>query len=113
MLGSGYKQEAPPRMVLDYVPCSKCQSEMESGIACIEATNPKHTDNPPFAKEGSLSSVAPTGRWAVVRREAFDRYPVDEPLKKQIMERGKCFLQPETFSLMFEGADETVTGEGQ
>lgn len=110
LLGSKYKGEAPPKMVLDYVPCTKCQEAQDSGITCIEATTPDRTKNPPFAKEGRMSMTCPTGRWIVVTRDGFARLPVDEKLRADIMERGKCFLEPATFNQLFAGmADSTKT----
>lgn len=113
LLGSKYKGEAPPKMVLDYVPCAKCLEAQANGITCIEATTPDRTKNPPFAKEGSMSMTCPTGRWIVVTREGFERLPVDEKLKAQIIERGKCFLNPETFNQLFAGVADSNKTEGE
>lgn len=107
LLGAKYKGEAPPKMVLDYMPCGACQTAQESGITCIEATTPNRTKNPPLANDGALSMTCPTGRWVVVKREAFERFPVADQLKAQIMERGKCFLDPDTFNQLFAGVGES------
>lgn len=108
LLGNKYKEQAPPKMVLDYVPCLNCETAQALGITCIEATSPNNTKNPPFAKEGALSRTCPTGRWAVIRREAFEGLPIDDGLKARVLEHGKCFLDPEIYNHLF--ADQLPEG---
>lgn len=111
MLGAAYKGEAPRKMVLDYVPCDACHEGMEAGITCMEASTPQKTGHPPFAQEGAMSMTSPTGRWVVVKREPFAQLGIEEKLKAQIMERGKCFLDPETFNQLFGDLTDEPSGE--
>ncbi|MBN7763711.1 hypothetical protein JYP52_21465 [Nitratireductor aquibiodomus] len=108
LLGSSYKGEAPMKMVLDYVPCEACEQQMSLGITCMEADEPHKTGHPPFSKG---SSISPTGRWVVVNRDAFGDFPVEDALKAQVMDRGKCFLDTETFSSVFQQTISETAGE--
>lgn len=54
-------KEAPRECVLDYEPCAECVEQMKQGATLIEAT---HSER---------DGATPTGRWMVLKQEAFDR----------------------------------------
>lgn len=61
--------EAQMHMVLDYEPCDKCRENMEKGFTIMEATNqPNPSTSIPMQKD-----VYPTGRYAVLKKEAAMR----------------------------------------
>lgn len=64
--------EAKHGMIVDYVPCEKCQKNMELGVRMIEAwTLDQFTDHrPPIGKDNEGNDVAPTGRWVMLNEES-------------------------------------------
>ena len=71
LLGAGCRTEAPRRMHIDYEPCVPCKTAMAQGFVCIEAQLTP-TAYPPM-RDSDKRDVYPTGRWAVVKREAAER----------------------------------------
>ena len=69
-LGSGNKDvEAPKHMVLGYEPCGKCRLNWAKGLVIIEATETPNSVTDVPMREGAY----PTGRYAVIKREAAAR----------------------------------------
>jgi hypothetical protein len=89
LFGAGYRDkqgntEAPRHCLMDYEPCNKCRAAQELGILLIEARG-----------EGFEQA---TGRWAVIKREAFERLPITPPsLRAAILEKGAAFLEPQVY----------------
>ena len=75
--------EAQMHMVLDYKPCDKCRENMAMGFTIMEATDePNLSTNIPMQ-----SGVYPTGRYAVIRKEA-----VNDVFQQEIAETDKAFV---------------------
>jgi hypothetical protein len=78
--------EAPKEMVLNYDPCDKCAKHFESGVLIFEVnTDP----NKPPIKD----TYRPTGRYVVVKAEAF--------ANQQFKNGDKCMLEANEFEQMF------------
>ena len=60
---------APMHMVIDYEPCDECRQNMAQGFTLIEATSKPNAASNVEIQRG----VYPTGRYAVLRREAAER----------------------------------------
>lgn len=58
--------EAPRHMVVDFVPCEQCRSDMSHGFTLMEATDGPNDR----AKVEVQKDVYPTGRFLVIRKEA-------------------------------------------
>jgi len=54
-------------VIVSYEPCEKCKEEFDKGIQLIEAQDDPVTPKQPEISEG----VYPTGRFWVIKREAF------------------------------------------
>ena len=65
--------EAPPCVVMDYDPCDECQENMNKGVTLIGVTEVQPSDNRPAMKAQGDMKVYPTGRWCVIKPEAFSR----------------------------------------
>ena len=79
-------EEAPRNAVINYEPCDNCKALMEQGITLIEATEqPIEKGIPPISNNAVVNgvskvSVYPTGRWVVLKEEAFKQiFLVDIP----------------------------------
>lgn len=84
--------EAPMHAVLDYEPCDKCREKMSLGFTMIEAT---HTPNS-TTKVQMQPGVYPTGRYAVIKKEAARRlFSPQTDLSK-----GKAFVDSALFDLI-------------
>ena len=84
-IGNGRKGEdieAPRNMFLDYEPCDECKKKWSLGITLIETTNEPNFDRQPSFGNGAY----PTGRYCVIKEEAFKRiFNCEFPLKKIAM----------------------------
>ena len=100
MLGASYQGEAPHKMVLDYEPCDACREKMERGIACFQVFDGvTGHDNPPLDKKNPHS--IPTGRWAVVTRDAAERWLADDPdLLKATLNSGRILVGEELWKIV-------------
>lgn len=87
------KEKAPNRVVLDFKPCAKCIEGMALGITVIEASE--------HEKKG-YHQVGPglyySGRWFVLKEEAFKRIFNDESLIKAALECRKSFITEEAYN---------------
>lgn len=85
--------EAPMHAVLDYEPCNKCREKMSLGFTMIEAT---HVPNP-TTKVQMQPGVYPTGRYAVIKKEAAMRLFTPQT----DLSKGKAFVDSALFDLIF------------
>lgn len=85
--------EAPMHAVLDYEPCDKCREKMSLGFTMIEAT---HAPNP-TTKVQMQPGVYPTGRYAVIKKEAAMRLFTPQT----DLSKGKAFVDSALFDLIF------------
>ncbi len=96
-IGDGRKREdfeAPMHMVLDYEPCDKCKANMSMGFTIMEATNrPNSVTNIQMQ-----SGVYPTGRFAVIRKEAAQRM-----FRPEVVRIGKAFVDRSLFTELIPG----------
>ena len=83
LLGNKYKGEAPRHILLDYEPCDECKEMMDLGCVIIEVSETNLKDRPEIQKD-----VWPTGRWLVMKQEAFDQnFPTSVGVKKVFADR--------------------------
>jgi len=91
LLGAAYKDEAPSRMVVDYEPCAACKALFAQGILVVETV--------PASEKREARTIAPhavpTGRFAVIREEAFRQ--IFDDCDAAIAAR-KCLVTRETFA---------------
>lgn len=106
LLGAKYRGQAPLTMVLDYGPCDECKKGMALGIACIEVDSQKTLNRPPLAKEGALSTIAPTGRWCVIAEDQAAKLPFPEPALESIRQARRALLDVQVFNLIFDLKEE-------
>lgn len=81
---------APMHMVIDYEPCETCRKNMEQGFTLIEATSKPNATSNVEIQHG----VYPTGRYAVLKREAAER------VFNNLNGRDKAFATPDIFEKM-------------
>lgn len=95
--------EAPHRIVADYEPCDDCKALMAQGITLLEATGtPPAPEMPPVQENVWL-----TGRFMVVKEPAF-RNIIDNPvLADEIIEKGKAFIDHQTFEMLMSQSQHT------
>jgi hypothetical protein len=90
--------EAPREAFLNYQPCDKCVEKFGDNVQMIEVS-----DKP--VKDGQMpiqKGVYPTGRWALVRRDALD--------KELVGDSKAVLVLPEDWKRIFD--DEEEGGEG-
>lgn len=75
--------EAPRHVVWDSEPCDKCKEYMEKGVICISIKNGETNHNNPYR----------TGGWCVITAEAVTRMPMDDMLKKDILNKRMMFVE--------------------
>lgn len=80
--------EAPMHMVIDFEPCDDCRRNMEQGFTLMEATSKPNANSSMEIQRG----VYPTGRYAVLRKEAAERSFTN------LNGRDKGFATPELFA---------------
>lgn len=102
LLGAGFKEQAPPKMVLGYDPCKTCAEGMALGITCIEVDSAAKLDRPPLQKEGALSVVAPTGRWLVIKEEAIIRFQLPPEMEASVIAQRKFVCEKALFDKLIE-----------
>ncbi len=78
--------EAPHGMVLDKVPCDKCEEYMEMGIILISTRDGEEGDNP-----------YRTGGWAVLKEEAVVRMINDPEVLEGIVKKRMAFVPDEVW----------------
>ncbi len=93
LLGAAYKEQAPMHMVLNVEPCEKCRANMALGITIAEAHRRPH---PNCAQEGD---VWLTGRWIVLKEEAFRRIIQPGPLLDDVLKKRRCNVEPAVFEI--------------
>ena len=78
---------APMHMVIDFEPCDECRRNMEQGVTLMEATSKPNATSNMEIQHG----VYPTGRYAVIKREA------DSRIFTNLNGEEKAFVHPELF----------------
>lgn len=86
--------EAPKHMILDYVPCKKCQEKMDLGVTLIGVTETAPDSRPPIG-----NNMYPTGRWAVLNPEVAKDFFIPEVLD-DVMKKKKCLIDDEVLQNM-------------
>ena len=100
-------EEAPRNAVINYEPCDNCKALMEQGITLIEATEqPIEKGMPPISNNAVVNgvnkvSVYPTGRWVVLKEEAFKKI-FDVDMSKDEF----CFVDSEMMDMLLNNGDE-------
>lgn len=91
--------EAPMSAVLDYEPCDECKVAQSQGVTLIEAVYsiPDSEKRPPISRDENGRLVYPTGRYAVMKREAFQRLFGSAPA-----EASRVCVDTEIMDKMFE-----------
>lgn len=92
LLGSKYKGEAPMHMVIDDVPCEKCQAQMDKGITLFEAA--MGIDGKPHR----------TGRFVVITEDAARRV-FTEPMLTDVLRVRSAHVDPEAWTLLGLGRE--------
>ena len=94
--------EAPHRMWLpgDYEPCEKCAENRKLGVDIMEASDVPVI----FDKQPPYGDVYPTGRHAIVKKEAVERLFGDNAAK--IIEVGGCFVDKDIYEQIFSNEEE-------
>jgi hypothetical protein len=99
LLGYNGGKEAPRHVIIDYDPCDECKSQMESGIAFIEASKTPFKPTQPELARGA--GIYPTGRWLVMKRESLKKIlDEDGETYKKAMAHGRCYIDQETFDAL-------------
>ena len=80
--------KAPKEMVLNYDPCDECIKQFNSGVLVIEVTQNGEKNQPPIK-----DTFYPTGRYVVMRPEAFK--------DQQFKQGDKCMINTDEFEQMF------------
>ena len=88
--------EAPKYAIYDYEPCDECKKKMASGITLIGVTeDPLSEKMPPITKQGD-TELYPTGRFATVKEEAYERVfrgaIKDDALYESILKSRKAYI---------------------
>lgn len=98
-IGDGRKGEdieAPKNAVLNYDPCEECLKKWSLGVALLEVLDgPTIKNQPSFFQE---NNVYPTGRYCVIKQEAFKRIFERDIPKKKI-----CLVDREIFEQLTKG----------
>ena len=98
-IGDGRKGEdfeAKMGVVLDYEPCNECQKKWSLGIALLEASETPNSEKQP--SYFSDKDIYPTGRYCVMKKEAFTRI-FDQNLPK----KGITLVDREVFDYLMKG----------
>lgn len=102
LLGAAYKGEAPRHMIVSDEPCKACQDGMKLGITFIEMKS----EDPKAGR---------TGRWCVMKEEAFIRIlnsdPAGEGVKENGLKHRKVYILPETSEVLGLFAEGTAEKE--
>lgn len=109
LLGNKYKGEAPPKMVLDYEPCTKCQELMKQGITMMEGDSASKLGRPPM---NNGVDVAPTGRWVVIKEEAVSSLGLNPEFEDTVRKRRGALIEKQLFEVLFSAAIEAPREEG-
>lgn len=72
----------PRQACYNHEPCDKCKKLMEQGVMFISVRDGEGSENP-----------YRTGKLCVVKDEAVRRWPLDEPLKADILRKRVCFIE--------------------
>ena len=94
LLGASYHGEAPKNLILNKVPCGKCQDYMKVGIVLV------------CCRKGTESDPQPTGAYAVIKEDAAAKLFLHAPQLEQVMNRRLCFIDDEAWKLL--GLDQAV-----
>lgn len=70
-IGGKKDLEAPRECIIDYEPCDECKQAMSQGVTVIEVTTSNDNNIPPMTIAENGTHWYPTGRWTVVKPEAF------------------------------------------
>lgn len=81
LLGAALKEQAPMHMVLDRVPCEKCQGYLKEGIMFVSVRNGESGDNP-----------YRTGKLCVIKEEAVRRFVQPHELLEEVLRKRICFI---------------------
>lgn len=85
---------------ISYEPCEKCKESWSKGIVLIEAGMSPQSENQP-----EMSGAYPTGKWAVMTREAASHIFTPN-VRDEILKQGMCFMDFETFGKLTASAPE-------
>ena len=91
LLGAAYSGEAPPKMIMDDVPCEACLKLWKPGIAFMEHNGKRAT-----------------GRHIVMTREGAEKLLEPGPIREQTLKIGKAFVDNKVFEMiksLFENID--------
>ena len=109
-------REAGRHMVLNYDPCDSCAGQWERGIALFEVTTHANHENQVAINatrrdRDPLDGIFPTGRWCVMKEEAFTRIfhgdEVDATLKVR-----KAYIDADVYEHLGLARNVDDDGEG-
>ena len=89
--------QAPQYMVLDYEPCDKCKEQWSQGVALIEVRTEPLPDGRPPIQSNEQGTLYPSGRFAVIKAEAWSRMTDTEYEAGQ-----KCLIDTEVFANLIQ-----------
>lgn len=93
--------EAPKNVCLDYEPCDTCKALFEGNILLMGVTTTPSGEQPPIQ-----DNLYPTGSYVVLTREAAARV-FQEEAAKEILEKGKAFLEETALQDLIHAFDKT------
>lgn len=98
----GSDEPAPQRIVLDYCPCEKCKSIMDTGITMIgvKPSDGKHME--------IQKGVYPTGAFTVLKPEAFKRIfkdTMEENMFHEIMKKKRVYMDSDELVAFIKNAN--------
>lgn len=102
-------KEAPMTAIIDYDPCDECQQNMKLGISFIEVTEKPVRDNQAPIQKNPVP-LYPTGRWFVLKERAVEMFS-DEKVKKDILEKRRCYIDEETYNSIYNQISPKKEGE--
>ena len=94
--------EAPRQCVLNYEPCDHCKELMSQGLTLVEVVEEQPEDNRPPIQDHENGTLYPTGRFLVVKPEAFNEMTGN---KFSFSQGDKCFISTIVFNQLLGGAE--------
>jgi hypothetical protein len=92
LLGFNKDKEASRKTVASYEPCAKCKEQMAQGITLVEV-EPRRGQQRPEIVPGGI----PTGRWLVIKEEAFTALPILDEMKASVLKSRRAVMERAVF----------------
>lgn len=101
LLDRRLRNTLPKNAVYDKEPCDQCKDYMKQGVIIIGVRDNEQDHENPYR----------TGEWAVIKPEAVERMPLNEEVKKDVLNKRVMFMEQSVIKKL--GLDKAIKNKAK